>query len=334
MAKSKEVTVIDEVVPVSAETEVPVTIPETFEEDNTDYSQFADISAYADGQVIELPVLQIRILPQLNGRAPGYKRDVKALAQSILEIGQEQPVKVRPGQHGEPILIFGFGRVEAIQYLVEQGHEILVKATVDTTTDETAAFQRNLAENIQRKELSPVDYLYVIQTLKEKHGMTQKQIGGVLNRKDAWVSVTARLSKFGELLDKKTADKIYAKLHSGDITITQGWDAIAKDGKAFEKAAMELLEGAAARGIAVDEPVEGENGESAPEEKGRKQLRAKQIKEYFETLQGPGSDARHAAIADVVIKLIDGKIKSVKALTNGLDKAIAAKGKVAENKAA
>jgi len=145
--------------------------------------------------------------------------EIEKLSQSIRAIGQLQAILVRPvGDRFE--IVFGHRRFLACQKIGLAKIRAMVKDLDDVTT----ALMR-ATENVERKDISPLEEAAVYQDLYENHGMTVDQIaermgksGGVIKRrldllrmppclqkavhkKEIGYSVAEELWSLGELAD-------------------------------------------------------------------------------------------------------------------------------------
>ena len=110
-----------------------------------------------------------------------------ALAESIREVGVLQPVLVRPVDDGYE-LIAGERRWRASKRVGLQRIPALVRET-----DDGAALEQALIENIQREELNPLEEAAAYQQLIEDFGLTHEQVATRAGRSRATVTNTLRL---------------------------------------------------------------------------------------------------------------------------------------------
>lgn len=144
-------------------------------------------------------------------RYPATAKSVDELARDIVLRGQLQPVVVsRNGADGtqEYKLVAGFRRFAAIAKANEDGAELRVLARVVESDDKQAVLD-NLAENMERESLSPIDMAVAIKTLRETQGMSSKEIARVFRKSDGWVRQV-------EPLLELTPERQKA-VHKGDI---------------------------------------------------------------------------------------------------------------------
>lgn len=110
-----------------------------------------------------------------------------ALADSIREVGVLQPVLVRPAGDGYE-LIAGERRWRAAQRVGLVRIPALVRET-----DDGAALEQALVENLQRQELNPLEEAGAYQQLIEDFGLTHEQVAQKAGCSRASVTNTLRL---------------------------------------------------------------------------------------------------------------------------------------------
>ena len=110
------------------------------------------------------------------------------LAQSISARGVIQPVIVRPLAGGRYQLVAGERRWRAAQ--LAQVHEI---PALIRDLDETDVIALALIENIQREDLNPVEEARAYQRLADQQGMTQAEIGKLVEKSRSHVANLQRL---------------------------------------------------------------------------------------------------------------------------------------------
>jgi ParB family chromosome partitioning protein len=114
---------------------------------------------------------------------------MEELVQSIREKGIIQPILVRP-KGGLFELIAGERRLRAANILQLKEIPAIIKEVDDQDSLEIA-----LIENIQRKELNPIEEARAYQYLIEKFGLTQDEVSEVLGISRVSVTNTLRLLK-------------------------------------------------------------------------------------------------------------------------------------------
>jgi ParB/RepB/Spo0J family partition protein len=128
----------------------------------------------------------IIIDPEINARpytaligkdTPAEEQALVELAASIMSHSQLQPVRVRIGTDGLPHLIMGARRTRAIALINSSGQfsPLKVKASVVQACDDQTAQRDAIVENIQRRNLNPMDMALNIQRVRQDHGWDGKK---------------------------------------------------------------------------------------------------------------------------------------------------------------
>jgi ParB family chromosome partitioning protein len=124
-----------------------------------------------------------------------------ALADSIREVGVLQPVLVRPVGEGEYELIAGERRWRAARRAGLQTIPALVRET-----DDAAALEQALVENLHRDSLNPLEEAAAYQQLIEDFGLTHDEVAARVGRSRATVSNTLRLMQLPPAIQKTVQD--------------------------------------------------------------------------------------------------------------------------------
>ena len=143
--------------------------------------------APAAGGVREIEVARIR--PNPNQPRQHFDEDaLKELADSIAEHGVLQPILLRPeGENFE--IIAGERRWRAAQRA--QLHAI--PAIVRDQTDEGAAAELALIENIQREDLNAIEEAEGYRQLIQRHGHNQDEVGKLVHKSRSHIANLLRL---------------------------------------------------------------------------------------------------------------------------------------------
>jgi len=123
------------------------------------------------------------------------------LADSIREVGVLQPVLVRPVGEGEYELIAGERRWRAARRVGLQTIPALVRET-----DDAAALEHALVENLHRDNLNPLEEAAAYQQLIEDFGLTHDEVAARVGRSRATVSNTLRLMQLPPAIQKTLQD--------------------------------------------------------------------------------------------------------------------------------
>jgi ParB family chromosome partitioning protein len=169
-------------------------------------------------KIVFLALNQIRPNP-LQPREDFDQESMEELIQSIKEKGIIQPILVRPkGETYE--LIAGERRLRAANILQIPEVPAIVKDVDDRDSLEIA-----LIENIQRKELNPIEEARAYQYLIDKFNLTQEEVSQVLGKARVSITNILRLLKLPlEIQEEIKAGRISfahgrALLEIGDINL-------------------------------------------------------------------------------------------------------------------
>jgi ParB family transcriptional regulator, chromosome partitioning protein len=113
--------------------------------------------------------------------------DIQELAASILEKGILQPLLVRKQEHGYQI-IAGERRFRAAQSLkLEKVPVIILEA------DEEEALELALIENVQRKDLNPVEEAAAYKSLMDRFNLSQEEVSRKVGKERSTVANALRI---------------------------------------------------------------------------------------------------------------------------------------------
>lgn len=252
-----------------------------------------------------------------NIRFSLLKPNVDALKASILEQGRvNDPVEVEPlnGKKGQYKLTAGFIRHAAVTELNKEGAGLLLPAIVRIPADDKARLRRQLSENVDRKNLSPMDQAIAIQKLLAAE-YTKAEIRNIFKRpggrkglamqpaSNAWLNMTLSFLE----LPKPVQDKI----HDGRVGVAAAYE-LTKVAPDKRQAVLDKAEEIRQKELDREEAEEAKLAKQ--EERQAKQSEkatgnVKKIAEAEEKLK-VAEDAKIAASA-----LIDAKKAEVKAIT-------------------
>lgn len=159
---------------------------------------------------------------------------IKELADSIKINGLLSPITVRELSNGKYEILAGHRRYEALKRLNEPVVECNIIEDVVTNED---VIRVQLAENIQRKNMSAFEYVKIFEKLKSEYGISNSKLALFLNKSVSWVrdqyvAVELLNRKYGDKIPeeimKKSASTIKAAHYHGDKD-----EAIKHDGKGF-----------------------------------------------------------------------------------------------------
>lgn len=132
------------------------------------------------GEMYLIPLANIRVSDQV--RTEFNKESIAELAAEIEERGLRSPIEVSPIGDELYELTTGERRLRAIQKL---GHKAIPAIIVKTSDDERLLVQ--LAENIQREDLSLKDTIKAVRVLYDRYGKAD-DVARTVKKSKAWVS--------------------------------------------------------------------------------------------------------------------------------------------------
>ncbi len=134
-----------------------------------------------NAQILTLDLDMLIVKDDWNARNIGdkeaYASEVKRLARSIREHGQDTPVLVRKDKDGRYFLLAGFRRYHAIRdVLGGKTIRVAIRESAGTVDD----LITNLRENVERKSLTTYDLAARCHLLKKEHKMDSAAIAAAL----------------------------------------------------------------------------------------------------------------------------------------------------------
>lgn len=179
-----------------------------------------------DGTRFEkIPVTNIVPDPN-NPRKVFDAAKLQELARSIAELGQIEPVEVRPVKDSSSyMLVAGERRVRAIELLAAgkvKGYDADPNRTVDAivkeSQDDATSALRQLVENLQREDLDPIEEARGIARLVNDFGIKGKDVAEKIGRNAGHVTKRVKLLELGPLAQKAVS--------AGDITIDAALEVV------------------------------------------------------------------------------------------------------------
>jgi ParB family chromosome partitioning protein len=164
----------------------------------------------------EVPVGDIRPNPR-QPRTHFDEQDLQELAQSIREHGVLQPVLVSQQPDGSFQLITGERRWRAVQLAGMPTVPAMVKEATPQASLEMA-----LVENIQRRDLNPLEEAYAYRQLLDEHGLTQERLAQRIGKSRVAVTNTLRLLHLPEEVRQALADGSITEGHARAILMCTG----------------------------------------------------------------------------------------------------------------
>ena len=159
------------------------------------------------GNVIELPLDQIAINP-FQPRTHFDEEGISELAKSIKELGIIQPITVRKIGFQSYQLISGERRFRAVKQLEMESIPAFIRIANDQESLEMA-----LVENIQRRDLDPIEIALSYQRLIEDIQLTQEQMSSRVGKKRSTIANYLRLLKLDPIIQTGMRDGFLSMGH-------------------------------------------------------------------------------------------------------------------------
>jgi len=159
------------------------------------------------GNIIELPIDQIKINP-FQPRTNFEKDKISELANSIEQLGIIQPITVRKTGFKSYQIISGERRFRAISFLKIKSIPAYIRIANDQQSLEMA-----LVENIQRKNLDPIEIALCYQRLIDEIMLTQDQMSVRVGKKRSTISNYLRLLKLDPIIQTGIRDGFISMGH-------------------------------------------------------------------------------------------------------------------------
>ena len=150
-----------------------------------------------------------------SGKNIRNERDtsIQELADSIERNGLINPILVKPIGSGKYEVIAGHRRFEAVKRL-GLPH---IECNVTDETSEKDLMLAQIAENVQRKDMSALELVECFDEMKKRYGIKQNQIARLFNKSDVWVTNQYQAAKLLELQYGKDIPEEVRKMGAGQI---------------------------------------------------------------------------------------------------------------------
>ena len=130
-----------------------------------------------------LKVLEVSQIVQGKNIRSDCDSEIFELAESIERQGLINPIAVKLRKDGKYEVIAGHRRFEAIKRL---GYPHVECNILDDLNEEEITLAQ-IAENVQRKQMSAWELVEVFEDLKKRYKLTSQQIARKFGKSDAWV---------------------------------------------------------------------------------------------------------------------------------------------------
>ena len=131
--------------------------------------------------------------------------DIQELADSIETNGLINPILVKPIGNGKYEVVAGHRRYEAVKRL-GLPH---IECNITEETSEKDLLLAQVAENIQRKNMSALELVEVFENMKKQYGIRQNAIARYFNKTETWVTNQYQAAK---MLQSQYGEKIPAEM--------------------------------------------------------------------------------------------------------------------------
>lgn len=159
-------------------------------------------SGEKSGRIWQIPLTAIKANPYQPRRNFSHQ-DLEELISSIKEYGIIQPIILSEAIDGEYEMIAGERRFRAAQILNLATVPAIIRAAKNLEKLELA-----LIENIQRKNLDPIEEAFAYERLVDEFGLTHEDIAKKVGKSRPYVSNTLRLLSLPQEIQKGLIDGI------------------------------------------------------------------------------------------------------------------------------
>lgn len=164
----------------------------------------SELSGDKSSRIWQIPLTAIQANPYQPRRDFGHQ-DLEELVNSIKEHGIIQPIILCEAIDGEYEMIAGERRFRAAQILNLAAVPAIIRPAKNLEKLELA-----LIENIQRKNLNPIEEAFAYERLVDEFGLTHEEIAKRVGKSRPYVSNTLRLLSLPSEIQKGLIDGIIA----------------------------------------------------------------------------------------------------------------------------
>lgn len=170
------------------------------------------------GNIIEIELKNILVNP-FQPRTHFNEEAIKELAESIKELGVIQPITVRKLEGNNFQLVSGERRLRAAKSI----NLLTIPAYIRLANDEEMLLMA-LVENIQRKDLDPIEVALSYQQLLDQVNITQEELSQKVGKKRATVTNYLRLLKLDPIIQTGMRDGFVSMGHGRAIINIEDFD--------------------------------------------------------------------------------------------------------------
>ena len=161
--------------------------------------------------VVAIPINQIATNPY-QPRSNFSEENIGELAESIKNLGIVQPITVRKVENDKFQLIAGERRLRASKKIGLKTIPSFIK-----NSNEEEMLEIALVENIQRKDLDPIEIALSIKRLIDELSLTQEQLSKKLGKKRSTISNYIRLLRLDPIIQTGIRDGFLSMGHGRSI---------------------------------------------------------------------------------------------------------------------
>jgi ParB family chromosome partitioning protein len=249
------------------------------------------------GDVFFIDPPEIIVDEKLNGRWKTHDAEaVEDMAKSFEAEGQLQPVQVRKVADNRVQLVLGYRRHRAA-LLYNQRHPdspMKLKCVVVTVNDEEA-FRRNIVENKQRAETTPIDDAFNHRRLREEFGWTDAMIAEFYGMTSSYVGLLKKL------LMLPTAAQLH--VHKRELSV-QAAAALADLPAEEQKQALASQQ----PGESLSKSVVKQVREKKIARGGKQSRSLAEVRSFLQGLTGPAERPQVKDLCDLLLEYIQGRL--------------------------
>lgn len=266
------------------------------------------------GELFSIFPHEIIVNPEENGRAyPVSDETIQALAESILEYGQEQPVVVRRIEGNKVKLVAGYGRHRAvlrINTVLQPDNPIRLQCRVRDTMNSKEAFIHNLVENRDRCDTTPVDDAENQRRLREQYGWSEAKIAEFYGKSVSYIYQLKKTLALSEPIKEQVAEgniSIGATLDLTELPESQR-EAVVEEAKNPETGKVDSDK--VREKVRIHKEANGSGGKART---------LKNLKTFFDEQTGPGERESVRGLCRKFLDYVSGKISDVQ-MVNAMQK--------------
>jgi len=164
------------------------------------------------------------------------ENELNELADSIKEKGILQPILVIP-KNGTYLIVAGERR-----YLAAKRADLLKVPAIVKQFNEEEILEIALIENIQRKDLNPIDEAFAISQILEKCSLTHEQVAKKLGKSRVYVTNVTRLLKLPTIVKTKILENKITRGHALPLLQIEDENEIIAISEKIEKEGLSVRE--------------------------------------------------------------------------------------------